>query len=226
MRYILKYTGINKNKASGFVLPFTLFICGIMLLISLGISTILQKQIFFSQVARDSQAAYYAADNAVACVISIEETYIDGSGMGIFPYNPLSINRDNPEDDMNLVLSYVNANRIANGYSSLALTVPEIKCAQSDIFTVAQNAADFEVLTNNYIRNIPVSPSFPAGGTEEGRTSTFKMKMNVGGGVYRCAKVTVNKTETYRQIIAQGYAICDRPAGSIERAVVNTTQLK
>lgn len=222
MKYILKYIRINKSIKLGFVLPFTLFISGIMLLISLGISTILQKQIFFSQVARDSQAAYYAADNAVACVISIEETYVDGDGMGIFPYNPLSVD---PLGDMNFLLNGldgvddgVNGNRIANGFSSLAATVPEIKCAQSDVFTGNSSTDDFEI-TSGFVRNT-------ATGTESGMTSTFKMKMNTGGGIYRCAKVTVNKTESYRQIIAQGYAICDRPSGSIERAVVNTTQLK
>ncbi len=212
MKYTLKYIRINKNIKLGFVLPFTLFISGIMLLISLGISTILQKQIFFSQVARDSQAAYYAADNAVACVVSIEETYVNATGTGIFPYDITSM-------DMDATLSYVNGNRTASGYSSLAATVPEIKCAQSNIFTTDPET-DFEISTINFTRTLPL------GGTEEGKTSTFKMKMNVGGGVYRCAKVTVNKTETYRQIIAQGYAICDRPSGSIERAVVNTTQLK
>jgi hypothetical protein len=56
------------------------------------------------------------------------------------------------------------------------------------------------------------------------------MRMDLGlapgtttGHLYRCAKVTVNKTPSFRQIISQGYAQCDNPNGTVERAVVNTT---
>ncbi len=214
MKQFFRKNKYKQNKVSGFVLPFTLFICGIMLLISLGISTVLEKQIFFSQVARDSQAAYYAADDAVACVISIDETYINATGTGIFPSDAYI----DSTIDMESTLDYVNDHRVASGYKALASTLNEIKCAQSVIFDT--NAPSyFEVSTTTFVRTTPSND------IEEGKTSTFKMKMNIGDGVYRCAKVTVNKTETYRQIIAQGYAACDRASGSIERAVVNTTLL-
>ena len=67
---------------------------------------------------------------------------------------------------------------------------------------------------------------------EYGQTSTYTMKMDLGldpadltntSRLYRCAKVTVNKTLSFRQIIAQGYSSCTVGAGTIERAVVNTT---
>ncbi len=150
MKYILKYIRINKSIKLGFVLPFTLFISGIMLLISLGISTILQKQIFFSQVARDSQAAYYAADNAVACVISIEETYVNATGTGIFPYDSSSLTQ---LEDMDNLLIYVNGNRTANGYSPLAPNVSGIKCAQSNIFTTDQET-DFKLHSDHHLKHV------------------------------------------------------------------------
>jgi len=52
--------------------------------------------------------------------------------------------------------------------------------------------------------------------------------MNLGDNTERCAKVTVNKTPNYRQIISQGYASCPGTRGStpIERAVVSETEIK
>ena len=71
------------------------------------------------------------------------------------------------------------------------------------------------------IQNINPNTQLPA--IELGRTSTTTMRMDLGGGAFRCAKLTINKTASFRQIIAQGYAKCDDPNGSVERAVVNTT---
>ena len=41
--------------------------------------------------------------------------------------------------------------------------------------------------------------------------------------LYRCAKVTINKTQSFRQVIAQGYSSCNGTGNTVERAVINTT---
>lgn len=211
-------------KQRGFVLPFTLLICAIMLLISVGISTVLMKQIYFSNLGRESQSAYYAADNALACTIAIEDTYTSPSGDGMFPSDPLKLITTENINDMSVKLDSINALRAANEppLMPLAATLTDIKCAQSSVFDTDTDVSDFTVLPTPFHREIPAHDSVPAT-TEDGVTTTFKMKMRIDGDIYRCAKVTVNKTVTYKQIIAQGYSRCDKPSGSIERAVVYST---
>jgi Tfp pilus assembly protein PilX len=208
----------KKENVQGFVLPFTLLICAIMLLISVGISTVLMKQIYFSNLSRESQAAYYAADNALACAVSIEETYVYNTS-GIFPYDPFFVTTSENILDMNAKIVAINAQRAAIDppESALAPTLADVKCAQSEIFNTSTTISDFTVDSANFVRKIDGQPD------ELGKTSNFKMKMRIADGEYRCAKVTINKTATYKQIIARGYSRCDRPNGTIERAVVYTT---
>jgi hypothetical protein len=203
----------NKKRMSsprGFVLPFTMFIVSVMLLISTSVSVMLIKQLYFSRITRQSQAAYYAADNAVACTILIEDTYRDNSS-GVFPEDP-GIDRNTY---MATKLDSVNAQRLSDGLTALA-SWDDVVCAQSTLFKT-DDPNSFEISVTPFTRDLS------GGGTEDGVTSSFNMKMDLGDGTYRCSKVTVNKTPTYRQIIAQGYALCNRPDGSVERAVINTT---
>ena len=215
-----------KNRISeknGFVLPFTLFICGIMILISLSISTLLTKQIYFSQLARDSQAAYYAADNAVACTLSVDETYTDEMGAGIFPSNAASTSNE-LRTNMDTILASSTERRSMLSQSVLAPSLNVIQCGQSSMF-VTTGGTDFKIVSPGFTRTIvPINVTDPT--TEDGVTSTFNMKMDVGDGTFRCAKVTVNKTPSYRQIIAQGYSRCNKSSGTVERAVIDTTIIK
>lgn len=210
-------------KQKGFVLPFTMFVSAIMLLISFSVALIFSKQMYFSNIARESQRAYYAADNAVACALSVDETYIDINGVGILPSDSTLLGGTALIDNMRDVLTYVNDHRAAMIPSKppLAATLEDIECGQSKMFV--ENTVNNFTIQGLFTREIPPSDDFPLGGTEEGVTSTFTMKMNLGDGSYRCAKVTVNKTASYRQVVAQGYAHCDRPSGAVERAVVDTT---
>jgi hypothetical protein len=214
--YFFNTTKKRFLNTKGFVLPFTLFICAIMLLISTSVSSILQKQIYFSQIARESQAAYYAADDAVACVLSIEEIYTDSNGSGIFPYNPT--------DDLSTVqatIDYTNLGRSSQvpPLFPLAATINDIKCSQSTMFNTLALGNNFTLTSFSRQVEDPTNP--PAMMTENGKTSTFSMKMALDDGTYRCAKVTVEKTPSYRKIIAQGYSRCDRLNGAVERAVID-----
>jgi hypothetical protein len=208
MKFSIILKQYNEGKKKGFVLPYTLLICTIMILLTTGISTMLTKQLYFSQIARQSEGAYYAADNALACTLMIDEKYKDGNGFGIFPYDAtdeVSETYTNPLGTMQSVADLY-------GISS----IKDITCAQSMIFDDAPLSTS--VFTVNPVKYIHQT----AYGEQEGRTSTFKMRMALGDGTFRCAKVTVNKTiDGFRQIIAQGYAYCDRPSGTVERAVIS-----
>ena len=113
------------------------------------------------------------------------------------------------------MIAYVNAQRAAATPALSAVALTDIKCGQSAIFDVA--VSGYAVSPTNYTYNSP------SNGPELGKTSTFNMRMPLGDGTFRCAKVTVNKTESFRQIIAQGYAQCSNTSSAVERAVVNTT---
>lgn len=188
---------------SGFVLPLTLVICIIILTISAGISIILAKQLYFSRLERQSQLAYYAADNGLTCALTVDDHYLDTStGIGIFEYGGPT-----PQT----VLNSVNTERAIRGYAPIQLA--DIKCATSLIFDSSTEYAvtDF-------------SHSLPGGGTEAGKTTTFSMRMDLGDGTFRCARIIVNKTPTYRQIISRGFVSCATTGQiPVERAIVNTS---
>lgn len=196
----------NKARTRGFVLPLTLIVCVIILTIATGISVILAKELYFSKLSRLSQIAYYAADSGLMCATMIDDKYIDPeTGLGIFEYNNLVTSQS--------VLDKINVSRVVNGQS--AITLADIKCATSDIFD--ETATSFAVT--------PFSRTDTAGNPDNGQTSTFNMRMDLGGGEYRCATVVVNKTSKYRQIISRGFASCNSVfAYPIERAIVSTAE--
>ncbi len=197
---------IIDTRAKGFVLPLTLIVCVIILTIATSISIILSKELYFSRLSRLSQIAYYAADNGLMCATAIDDQYYDQeTGLGIFQYNNLVTSQ--------MVLDKINVQRVAGGLSSLSLN--DIKCAASSIFDSS---------VSNYAIT-PFSRIDSAGNTDTGQTSTFNMRMDLGGGEYRCATVLVNKTPTYRQIISRGFASCGSVyAYPIERAIVSTSE--
>ncbi len=192
----------------GFILPFTMLLMAIILLVVGTGSKILSKQLYFSKVYRQSQTAYYAADDAVSCAIAIDDAFIGLDGYGIFPGGTSG----DPDEYIEAVITNVNNQRLLDGLSTI--TRDDVACAQVPVFDVSESG--FTVSLTDYEYNGP-------SGLETGKTSTFNMSMPIGNGTFRCAQVTVNKTPTFRQIIAQGYAQCGSALGSVERAVVNAT---
>ena len=217
----MKLTSLKKylramRKSRGFILPLTLLVCLIILIVANSISTILAKELYFSKVSRQSQVAYYSADNAMMCAIMVDDTYLDpDTGLGIFPYNGLS---SNPTADMQTVLDKINTNRQAQGFAALALN--DIKCATSDVFNASVSTSAFLAVPFTRVNSASV--------VENGQKSSFNMKMDLGDGTFRCASVLIYKTSNYRQIIARGFTSCTSLVGTpiIERAIVNTTEVR
>ncbi len=197
---------LKSNCPKGFILPFTMLISTLVLMVAGSAMTLLSKQLYFSRVYKQSQVAYYAADDALACALQIDDSYVGPDGLGIFP----SSTTTSANSYIDGVFTYV---KTARGLA--AASKNDIECAQVPIFDTAVTA--FATSTNFYQYTPPVGP------VEKGVTSVYSMRMPLGDGTFRCAKVTVNKTATFRQVISQGYAKCDTANGSIERAVVNTT---
>lgn len=195
---------IKKSTNQGFILPLTLFVCMIMLSISTSISVLLAKEIYFSRLTRLSQVAYYAADDGLMCATSIEDKFVDpDTGLGIFQYDGVTTSQD--------VLTKINTERTKKGLT--ALTLNDIKCATAPVFDQPVSGITL------------TSKTFSVGGANQnGVSTTFNMKMDLGGGEYRCSTVTVNKTSSFRQIIARGFASCGAAYNfTIERAIVSNT---
>lgn len=177
----------------------------IMLSISTSISVLLAKEMYFSRLTRLSQVAYYAADDGLMCATSIDDKFIDpDTGLGIFQYDLTTTSQS--------VLGKINTARNAKGLSTLALS--DIKCA---------TAAPFDQVISEL--QLEQKPFLVGGVTQNGVATTFKMKMDLGGGEFRCADVTVNKTPTFRQIIARGFATCGPSVSglTVERAIISTS---
>jgi hypothetical protein len=221
--FLNKIQDFWKNKRKGFILPFTMLISTLVLFVSGSALTLLTKQLYFSKMYKLSQAAYYASDDAISCAIAVDDSYVGADGLGIFPNDVGSYTANG--DDMtyiNSVLSYANTTH------GTSLLLNDIICAQSVIFDTTPSGANFHSEPS-------FSHTFQNGQVEQGRVISYNMRMDLGldpldltntRHLFRCAKVTVKKTASFRQIIAQGYAQCDNPNGSVERAVVNTTEVQ
>jgi hypothetical protein len=203
---------LRSDTRKGFILPFTMLISTLVLLVAGTVLTLLSKQLYFSKVYKQSQTAYYAADIAITCAIEIDDEYQGADGLGIFP----SGTSTDAHTYINDALVYVNTKRSAQNPPQPDILLDEIACAQSAIFKTASSS--FATSTNFYMHY-----AGPVIGWEGGVTSIYNMKIPLEDGTFRCAKVTINKTPSFRQIISQGYAKCNDPNGSVERAVVNTT---
>ena len=202
--HTLPLTMKQKMRARGFVLPLTLIICAIILTVATGISIILAKELYFSKLSRLSQVAYYAADNGLMCASMIDDRYVDpDTGLGIFESGGPSSQE---------VLDKINLVRQSNGLPALAIT--DITCATSAIFD-ASSPTSYSV--------VPFTHTTP----NDGRQTTFSMKMDLGDGTFRCATVMVYKTAKFRQFVSRGFASCATTGTfPIERAVISTTELQ
>lgn len=204
---------VTHSRPRGFILPFTMLIVTLVLMVSSGAMTLLSKQLYFSRVYKQSQAAYYAADDAMACALVIDDTYVGTDGLGIFP----SGTSTDAMSYINDTLAYVNSLRAVEvpAPTPLAISLSDIRCGQMPVFVVASSSF---ATSSDYYSHYSIT-----NGQEFGVSSSFNMRMPIGDGTFRCAKVTVNKTDSFRQIISQGYAKCDTANGAVERAVVNTS---
>ena len=78
----------NNSKERGFIILFAILISAVMLLISVGIFNVVQKQSILSSFSRESQRAFYAADAALECALQndLNPPTVDGSQITMFPY--------------------------------------------------------------------------------------------------------------------------------------------
>jgi hypothetical protein len=145
----------HTKNIRGFILPFTMLIATLVLFITAGSMTLLSKQLYFSKISKQSQTAYYAADDAVACTIAVDDAYLASDGLGIFVSSTTYVG-----DYVADVITYVNAQRAASVPTIPSLVLSDIKCGQSAVFDVS---SAYAVSSTNYEYHSP------ANGIEEGK---------------------------------------------------------
>lgn len=201
MKFInLKFKIKNlKFQTRGFILPFAMMLSYVILIISMGISDILTKEMFFSFIGRESQIAYYAADAGLDCALYLDAAFVDSSsGVGIFPSDKIDGTWEG----------------IVLNQSQYALATSTIRCAGAEIFNA-------DSAKSNY-KTTAIDGSNPVNGVE----STFMLRMVQGTTNDSCALVSIDKKVTTststRRIISRGYNTCDMNNKKlVERAIVN-----
>lgn len=77
----------SSQENQGFVILFAVLVSSIILLISVGMYSVVSKEVVLSSAARESQRAFYAADSALECAL-----YADYKGIGSPPQTPFTMN--------------------------------------------------------------------------------------------------------------------------------------
>jgi hypothetical protein len=191
-----------------FIMPLALTLSALILTVAGGITMIIGKELFFSRLTRESATAYYAADTALECATVIDESYNGTEGNGLFQYDLIN--------EATSTLNYVNTVRQAQGIRTLLLT--DIKCASVSLFDSTQS--NFTTTTTDRTGALLQDPN-----GNQTVISSFTMTMDTGEGTITCAKVTVEKSISWRQIIARGFNSCNFGTKNLlERAVISTSE--
>lgn len=212
---------INKKRDGGYILAFTLVIVSILLLVSLSVSRIIAKEIFFSKLVELSKTTYFAADSGMECARYLDSNFKDLS-IGI----SLILNSTTTGDGNFDFITNSNQNVFFASSSVVAntgITDPNgIYCNSDDgsynqIFgTYASSQEAVEINLSNQIS------SFNVQGDGTSATTTFGLILknldpNTGDQNIRCVLVIFSKqkysvaTDTTMSfgIISTGYSSCD-----------------
>lgn len=222
---------INKNE-SGYILAFTLVVVAVLLLISISITRIIAKEMYFSRLVDNNRVAYFAADSGLECAQYIDNKLRDNTtGISIilnavlgtnpkyeFEQNILN-NVFNSTSTVYSVNSEFNINTDPNNISSI---LPKIYCASDNtynqIFTVY--ASTTQKVRDNLSGLVS---SYNIVGDSSHATTTFgfilKQKNIAGDEVDRCVLVEFAKTRneiatdtivtSYFSINSTGYSSCN-----------------
>lgn len=215
MNFLLKKNDRDKSTArGGFILPLAMLLMSLILLVSLGITSIIVRQAKFTRIVRDSFIAYNAADMAVTCTAFIDNSYVNPStGYGIFPTSDATFSVADSQLEIDDTIARINVGRTARGIGTITLN--DVSCGSVHVFSNAETGITYS--TTTYTRSDLT--------TETGKRSTFILSLPLTNGEFRCAKVIFNKTPSFNQIIASGYSSCDATGiHRLERVIISSAE--
>jgi Tfp pilus assembly protein PilX len=203
-------------RRGGFILPLTMLLMTLILLVSFGITSIIVRQARFSRIIKDSLIAYNAADMAITCTSFIDNTFTNSSTTnGIFPTDRNAYPIGNETAEINDTIAVINLGRDTRALPRLPNGSDDLTCGGKRIFNTSDTQISYSAFT--YTKS-DLS-------TENGKTSTFNLKIPLSNGDFRCAKVIYNKSQSFNQIISSGYSNCDASAKSrVERVIISSAE--
>lgn len=200
----------RKNIYGGYILPLAMILSTLIMLVSFGITSIIVRQARFSRIMKESFIAFNAADLALTCTMFVDDNYYRPSlPSGFFPVDRATYTSASTSDELAAAVSEINTEKASRGLPSIALN--DIGCGSVAIFdTTKTNATSTDYHYSGSVE-------------EDGKKTTFNLKLPLSNGEFRCASVIINKTQSYRQIISSGYSNCDPyDPNRLERVIVSS----
>lgn len=206
---------------NGYILAFTLIVVSILLLVSMSVSRIMVKEIFFSRLIELSKGAYFAADSGIECAKYLDSNFRDDSS-GI----SLILNSTSTDDGALDFLGNANQN-IFNASTTVInntnITSPSGVYCNSDDNTYNQIFGAYASTPEAVESNLSnLLSSYNIVGDTNNATTTFGLIIkdtdpNTGNETNRCALVIFSKTKSSFAtstsesfgIISTGYSSCD-----------------
>ena len=211
----------NKKRDGGYILAFTLVIVSILLLVSLSVSRIIAKEMFFSKLIELSKATYFAADSGIECA-----KYLDSNFKDLTLGTSLILNSTSTDNvyfdfiqNSNQDIFFASSTVVAN----TGIISPSGIYCNSDDSTYNQIFANYAPTPQAVETNLSNQlSSFNVVGDGTNATTTFGLILkdtdsNTGYQNVRCAlvvfykqrySVATNTTVSF-EIISTGYSSCD-----------------
>ncbi|MEN9338575.1 MAG: hypothetical protein RI945_300 [Candidatus Parcubacteria bacterium] len=212
------------NLKGGYILIFTLIIVATLLLVSMSISRIIAKEVFFSKLIDYNKAAYFAADSGVECAQYLDSIFQDRSlGISLILNSTSSGDgeydfRDNAVKNIFFATSTVPSftNILASDYKE------KIFCASDGTYNkIFDDTAYVDTKEEVYTNLNQRKSTFNIVGDSLHATTTFGIVLqevdpNTANIVYRCVVVEFAKTKSEFStntsesfgIISTGFSSC------------------
>lgn len=230
-QYKLEYN--QDRNEDGYILAFSLIVVGILLLVSVSLSRVINKETMFSRLVDYNRVAYFAADTGIECAQYIDNVLRDNSvNISLF-LNSTSSADGKTEFESNAVNNVffptsTISSMSASDYKS------KIYCASSgnsnQIFNDNQstNSSGYVNTADEVISNLSQrKSSYNIVGDSLHATTTFGMVIYDGENQPRCTLVQFAKTReplygmtSGFTIISRGYSSCgSENPNKVERTI-------
>ncbi len=217
----LKLNFLSKNE-EGFIVAFTLIVVSVLLVVSLSVSRIIAKELFFSRLTDNNKASYFAADSGIECAEYIDNVLRDnniGESLILNSKRSENINSDFIENANNKVFFATSS------VKSIVSNLNNLTCASDDntynkifvqVGAIDQHNVGYVENREAVIQNLnnEVS-SYTIIGDSNHATTTFGLILK-DKNINRCILVEIAKKKSdfselteFFSITSTGYSNCN-----------------
>lgn len=226
-----KNTNEILDKKPGYILAFTLIVVAVLLLMSLAVSRIIAKEMFFSRLVDNSRAAYFAADSGLECAQYLDSNIKDNiTGVSLIINSLDGVESGKVLMEKNIT-DYVFSPSSTIYYTNTNFTTNDnLDAIKSKIYCASDGTNEENLILKNYANSAEEVQtnldnkisSYNIVGTIYNATTTFglvlKQKNYNNDDMYRCVLVefakyksadTATGTSEYFSISSTGYSSCN-----------------